>query len=177
MASASRRKDSAEAPVTSRATGTFDVKISPQPADAYADGVGVARMTIDKTFAGQLEGASKGQMLSAMGAVKGSAGYVAIERVSGTLAGRRGTFVFQHNASMDRVAEPDDRSGSRFGIRRADRTCRDHADQDRRWPALLRVHLHAVALTVTHGRDGVVAPLKSDCITILSNELLGDRLV
>lgn len=88
--------------MTSRATGTFDVKLSPQPADAYADGVGVARMTIDKIFAGDLEGASKGQMLSAMGAVKGSAGYVAIERVSGTLAGRRGTFVFQHNATMDR---------------------------------------------------------------------------
>lgn len=78
------------------------MKLSPQPADAYADGVGVARMTIDKIFAGDLEGASKGQMLSAMGAVKGSAGYVAIERVSGTLAGRRGTFVFQHNATMDR---------------------------------------------------------------------------
>ena len=88
--------------MTSRATGPFDVKLSPQPADAYADGVGVARMTIDKTFAGELEGSSKGQMLSAMGAVKGSAGYVAIERVSGTLAGRRGTFVFQHNATMDR---------------------------------------------------------------------------
>jgi uncharacterized protein DUF3224 len=88
--------------VTSRATGTFDVKLSPQRADAYADGIGVARMTIDKTFAGELEGASKGQMLSAMGAVKGSAGYVAIERVSGTLAGRRGTFVLQHSATMDR---------------------------------------------------------------------------
>jgi len=88
--------------VTSRATGTFDVKLSPQPADAYADGIGLARMTIDKTFAGELEGSSKGQMLSAMGAVKGSAGYVAIERVSGTLAGRRGTFVLQHHATMDR---------------------------------------------------------------------------
>ena len=88
--------------MTSRASGTFEVKLSPQRADAYADGVGVARMTIDKTFAGELEGTSKGQMLSAMGAVKGSAGYVAIERVSGTIAGRRGTFVLQHNATMDR---------------------------------------------------------------------------
>lgn len=88
--------------MTTRATGTFEVKISPQPADAYADGVSVARMTIDKTFAGELEATSKGQMLSAMGGVKGSAGYVAIERVSGSLAGRRGTFVLQHSATMDR---------------------------------------------------------------------------
>ena len=102
MTSAFRRKGPTETPVTSRATGTFDVKLSPQPADAYADGIGLARMTIDKTFAGELEGSSKGQMLSAMGAVKGSAGYVAIERVSGTLAGRRGTFVLQHHATMDR---------------------------------------------------------------------------
>jgi hypothetical protein len=88
--------------VTTHATGTFEVKISPQPADGYADGVGVARMTIDKTFAGELEATSKGQMLSAMGGVKGSAGYVAIERVSGSLAGRRGSFVLQHSATMDR---------------------------------------------------------------------------
>jgi hypothetical protein len=59
-------------------------------------------MTIDKTFAGDLQATSKGQMLSAMGAVKGSAAYVAIESVTGTLAGRRGTFLLQHSGTMDR---------------------------------------------------------------------------
>ena len=59
-------------------------------------------MTIDKTFHGDLAATSRGQMLSAMGAVKASAGYVAIERVTGTLAGRSGSFVLQHAGTMDR---------------------------------------------------------------------------
>lgn len=86
------------------ATGSFDVRITPQPADDYADGTSLARLTIDKEFRGHLEASSKGQMLSAMGQVKGSAGYVAIERVTGTLGGRRGSFVLQHDASMNRGA-------------------------------------------------------------------------
>lgn len=90
--------------MTARATGTFDVKLVPQPADQYADGTSLARMTIDKTFAGDLQATSRGQMLSAMGGVKGSAGYVAIERVTGTLAGRRGTFLLQHTGTMNRGA-------------------------------------------------------------------------
>jgi uncharacterized protein DUF3224 len=84
------------------ASGTFDVKVTPQPPDAYADGGSLGRLTIDKQFHGDLDATSKGQMLSAMAAVKGSAGYVAIERVSGTLAGRRGTFVLQHTGTMSR---------------------------------------------------------------------------
>jgi hypothetical protein len=87
-----------------RASGTFDVKVTPQPPDAYADGGSLGRLTIDKQFHGDLEATSKGQMLSAMTPVKGSAGYVAIERVSGTLAGRRGTFVLQHTGTMLRGA-------------------------------------------------------------------------
>jgi Protein of unknown function (DUF3224) len=90
--------------MTARATGTFDVKLAPQPADQYSDGIALARMTIDKTYAGDLQATSKGQMLSAMGAVKGSAGYVAMEKVSGTLARRRGTFALQHTGTMDRGA-------------------------------------------------------------------------
>lgn len=86
------------------ATGPFDVQITPQPADAYADGASLARFTIDKQFHGDLEATSKGQMLSAAGGVKGSAGYVAIERVSGTLGGRRGSFVLQHDGMMNRGA-------------------------------------------------------------------------
>ena len=62
----------------------------------------LARMTIDKTFTGDLAGTTQGQMLSARTAVPDSAGYVAIERVEGTLAGKKGSFVLQHSATMDR---------------------------------------------------------------------------
>ena len=88
--------------MTARATGTFDVKVTPQPPDAYTEGGTLGRLTIDKQFHGDLDAASKGQMLSGGTAVKGSAGYVAIERVSGTLAGRRGTFILQHSGTMAR---------------------------------------------------------------------------
>ena len=90
--------------MTVHATGTFDVTLTPQPADAYADGALLGRMTIDKQFRGDLEGTSRGQMLSSLTGVQGSAGYVAIERVSGTLGGRRGTFVLQHSGTMTRGA-------------------------------------------------------------------------
>ncbi len=88
-----------------RATGTFKVKLTPQPADAHADGKPLGRLTIDKEFQGDLTATSVGQMLSAMTAVKGSAGYVALERVTGTLDGRSGTFVLQHSGTMNRGAE------------------------------------------------------------------------
>ena len=91
--------------MTTRATGTFEVKLTPQPADDYADGAMLGRLTIDKQFHGDLEGTSRGQMLSGMTGTKGSAGYVAIERVTGTLAGRRGTFVLQHSGTMSRGAQ------------------------------------------------------------------------
>ena len=80
------------------ASGSFDVKLNPQPADDSALG----RLTIDKTFRGDLEGTSKGQMLAASTDVPGSAGYVAMERVTGTLAGRSGAFVLQHTGTMTR---------------------------------------------------------------------------
>jgi hypothetical protein len=83
------------------ATGSFEVTLAPQPTGA---GPGVARMSIDKQFHADLEATSKGEMLSAMGAVDGSAGYVAIEKVTGTLHGRRGSFVLQHSGTMDRGA-------------------------------------------------------------------------
>lgn len=85
-----------------RATGPFDVKVTPQPADDYADGATLGRLTLDKSFHGDLEATSRGQMLTGMSSVKGSAGYVAIERVTGTLAGRRGSFILQHTGTMDR---------------------------------------------------------------------------
>lgn len=81
---------------TMHARGTFEVQLAPLPADAYADAATLGRMTIDKQFSGDLVGTGKGQMLTGMGSVKGSAAYSAIERVTGTLAGKRGSFVLQH---------------------------------------------------------------------------------
>ncbi len=85
------------------ATGTFEVQL--EPLTAYnTDDASLARMSIDKQFHGDLEATSEGEMLSAGTSVKGSAGYVAIERVTGTLNGRQGTFVFQHSGTMARGA-------------------------------------------------------------------------
>lgn len=90
--------------MTTRATGPFDVKLSPLPAYNTAPDSMLARLSIDKQFHGDLEATSQGEMLSAATSVKGSAAYVAIERVSGTLASRRGTFVLQHTGTMNRGA-------------------------------------------------------------------------
>ena len=106
-----------------RATGTFEVKLNPQQlADSAADTT-LGRMSIDKQFHGDLEAVSKGEMLSAGTSVKGSAGYVAIERISGTLQGRSGAFVLQHSGSMTRgVAQlsvtvvPDSGTGQLAGL-------------------------------------------------------------
>ena len=86
--------------MTNRASGTFEVKLNPQDDGPDAP---VGRMTIDKQFHGDLAGTSKGQMLmSSSPSVNGSAGYVAIEKVTGTLNGRSGSFYFQHSATMTR---------------------------------------------------------------------------
>jgi len=89
--------------VTKDATGTFEVKMNPQTDENVGDPT-VGRMSIDKQFSGDLEANSKGQMLAAMTDTTGSAGYVAIERVKGTLHGRRGTFALQHSGTMTRGA-------------------------------------------------------------------------
>lgn len=85
--------------MTIHAKGPFEVKITPQTPDGKFEDATMGRMTIDKQFHGDLEATSKGEMLSA-GSPKTSGGYVAIERVSGTLNGRSGTFILQHNATM-----------------------------------------------------------------------------
>jgi hypothetical protein len=77
--------------------GAFDVKLTPQPADEREAAAFLGRMAIDKSFHGDLEATSVGQMLAARGDQPASAGYVAIERVTGTLAGRQGSFVLQHS--------------------------------------------------------------------------------
>jgi hypothetical protein len=103
------------------ATGTFEVKLLPQPlADAES---GLGRMSIDKEFSGDLQGTSKGEMLVGGTAVKGSAGYVAIERVTATLHGRPGSFMLQHLGTMNRGAPsltvrviPDSGTGELTGL-------------------------------------------------------------
>ena len=88
--------------MSKRASGTFDVKLTPK--DMGADAA-VGGMTIDKEFHGDLAGKSKGEMLMASSSsVKNSAGYVAIEKVTGTLNGRRGSFYLQHSGLMTRGA-------------------------------------------------------------------------
>lgn len=82
------------------AKGTFDVNLKPQDGELDKQAPGLGRMSIDKTFSGDLVGRSLGQMLTGMTDVKGSAGYVAIERFTGTLAGKTGSFILQHNGSM-----------------------------------------------------------------------------
>lgn len=87
--------------MTSQARGTFEVKVVPQAADDSAAGP-FSRLFLDKQFHGDLEATSKGQMLGAMSAVEGSGGYVALEQVTGTLRGKRGSFILQHNGTMQR---------------------------------------------------------------------------
>jgi hypothetical protein len=87
-----------------RAAGTFEVSLTPQAPDDLGAHASLGRMTLDKRFHGDLEATSKGQMLTAGTSVKGSAGYVAIERVAGTLHGRTGTFILQHSGTLARGA-------------------------------------------------------------------------
>jgi hypothetical protein len=89
--------------MSQRATGSFDVKVTPQKPDTQiARAANLNRLTIDKRFHGDLEGISKGEMLALQSEVQGSAGYVALERVTGKLKGRSGSFVLQHSATMKR---------------------------------------------------------------------------
>jgi hypothetical protein len=106
-----------------RANGTFEVKLTPQATDDKTETATLGRMLIDKQFHGDLEATSKGEMLTAGTDVKGSAGYVAIERVSGTLQGRSGAFVLQHSGTMTRgtpqltvTVVPDSGTGQLVGL-------------------------------------------------------------
>ena len=103
------------------ASGSFEVKLNPQE-DAVGD-KSVGRMALDKQFHGGLEATSRGQMLAAMTEVEGSAGYVAIERVSGTLEGHSGSFALQHSGTMTRgvpqltiTVVPDSGTGDLVGL-------------------------------------------------------------
>ncbi len=109
--------------MTTRASGTFEVRLTPQPGDAGTQRANLAKHAIDKQFHGDLEAASKGLMLSAGTEVKGSAGYVAIERVTGMLHGREGSFALLHRGIMSRGAPelaitvvPDSGTGALVGL-------------------------------------------------------------
>ena len=110
--------------MTSHASGTFEVKLTPQkPDNPEAEGANLGRMSIAKQFSGDLQATSQGEMLAAGTDVKGSAGYVALERVCGTLHGRAGTFVLQHSGTMTRGVPqlsvsvvPDSGTGALTGI-------------------------------------------------------------
>ena len=88
--------------MTRVASGTFTVSMDPLAFEHAEEEYRLGRMSIDKQISGDLTATTMGQMLSAMTGVEGSAGYVAIERVSGELNGKRGTFVLQHSGTMNR---------------------------------------------------------------------------
>jgi hypothetical protein len=107
--------------MTATAKGPFDVTLTPH--GNATDPAAIGRMTLDKTFHGDLQATSAGVMLAVRTAVASSAGYVAIERVTGTLAGRTGTFALQHWGIMDdgapdlRIAViPDSGTGGLTGL-------------------------------------------------------------
>jgi hypothetical protein len=110
--------------MTQRAAGPFDVKVTPQKPDTQiARAANLGRLTIDKRFHGDLEGISKGEMLATQTDMPGSAGYVALERVTGKLHGRSGSFVLQHSATMQRgtptssiTVVPDSGTGELRGL-------------------------------------------------------------
>jgi hypothetical protein len=110
--------------MSSVAKGTFTVKLEPLPFEGQPEGSNLGRMSLDKQIAGDLVATTSGQMLSAMTDTKGSAGYVAIERVEGVLHGRKGSFVLQHTGTMNRgvpelsvTVVPDSGTGELAGLR------------------------------------------------------------
>ena len=109
--------------MTNQASGLFEVRLTPQEPEEGVGDPTVGRMAIAKQFRGGLEATSRGQMLTAMTDLEGSAGYVAIERVTGTLDGRAGTFALQHSGTMTRglpqltiTVVPDSGTGELAGI-------------------------------------------------------------
>lgn len=106
-----------------QASGSFDVTMSPEAPTHSGDGVTLGRVVINKVFRGDLAASGRADMVSALTSVKGSAGYVAIERVVGTLHGRAGSFVLQHSGTMTRgqasltvSVVPDSGTGALEGI-------------------------------------------------------------
>lgn len=123
--------------MTYRATGTFEVSVKPLPAIDGQAGMSLGRMSLDKQFSGDLVAVGKGEMLTAMTPTRGSAGYVAIERVTGTLAFRH--FGPGHTAAFHQ-------RGAGFGDWGAGWHHRQVCDQGRGRQAPLRIRLWASGL-------------------------------
>jgi hypothetical protein len=83
-------------------SGTFDVTMNKEEMHEAGEDSGIGRMSLDKEYHGDLDATGVGEMLAAMTSTKGSAGYVAMEKVEGTLAGRSGSFFLQHTGIMNR---------------------------------------------------------------------------
>ena len=108
---------------STQATGPFEVKLNPEPLSDIAGKTGLGRLSLDKKFQGDLVAVSQGEMLSFRSSVQGSAGYVAMETVTGTLHGRHGSFVLQHSSTMTRgvpeqsiTVVPDSGTGELAGL-------------------------------------------------------------
>jgi hypothetical protein len=109
--------------MSTHAKGSFEVTITPQGPGDPAEGSTLGRMSLEKRIHGDLEGTSRGEMLTALTGIEGSAGYVAIERVTGSLHGRAGSFVLQHSGTMTRGTQhldlsivPDSGTGRLAGL-------------------------------------------------------------
>jgi hypothetical protein len=87
--------------MTFHAEGSFDVKTTPLAADDATSGTGIGRFALDKQYQGDLDATAQGVMLGVGNPAAGTAGYVAMERVTGTLRGRSGSFAIQHFGTMD----------------------------------------------------------------------------
>lgn len=90
--------------MTAHATGTFQVETKPLTPYITSSAAGVGRLSIEKQYHGDIEGTGKGEMLTAGSASSGSAGYVAIEYVTATIRGKKGSFALQHSGTMDKGA-------------------------------------------------------------------------
>lgn len=109
--------------MTHTAEGTFAVDVKPVAQDEFEGGDSLGRFSLDKRYRGGLEAAGKGEMLTAGTPVEGSAGYVAMERVEGTLDGRRGSFILLHRGTMGHGEQhleitvlPDSGTGELVGL-------------------------------------------------------------
>ncbi len=109
--------------MTTQARGAFDIKGTPHPANDMAEGLNVGRMTFHKRFHGDLEGTSVVEMLGVMDKALGSGAYVALERLTGMLEGRGGSFLMQHSSTMTRgkptqiiTVVPDSGTGELVGL-------------------------------------------------------------
>ena len=109
--------------MATHASGTFDVKLTPQPANEIETAAGIGRWTIDKLIHGDLEATTKGVMIASSDGTRGSGAYSALELVTGTLNGRTGTFVLQHTGTMTKTSQqllitvvPESASGDLTGL-------------------------------------------------------------